>query len=260
MPDRPLAILKFGGSILHDRSCLPLVVDECHRIIDGGRRVIAVISAYRGLTDQLAARWAEESATARPDRAVALSAGEFQAATDTQEALHAAGIPARVGDLAAIGFRATGDPLDADPVGLDVGALEAMLQHQKVVVIPGFVALDPSDRLVLLGRGGSDLTAIHLACRMRPDQCDLLKDVDGIYATDPANAGPDARDGLSRFERLDFSHAGRLGDQVIQAKALALAEAHGLEFRVRSVGDGAGTVIGSRPTVVENDLSEDGIS
>ena len=260
MADRPLIILKFGGSILHDRSSLSLVVDECRRYLDADRRVIAVISAYRGLTDQLADQWAMEPAANRTHRIVALAAGEFQTANEAREALHAGGIPAVLGDLAAIGFRAEGDPRDADPIGLDVGALETMLQHREVVVIPGFVALDASDELVLLGRGGSDLTAIHLACRMQPNECELLKDVDGIYTNDPAGCSPGDQKRPSRFERLDFADARRLGDQVVQAKALALAERHGLKFRVRSVGDGAGTVIGSRPTVVENDLSEDGIS
>ena len=260
MDDRRLAILKFGGSVLADRSSLGSVVEECRRIAEPGRRVIAVVSAYKGVTDRLAEDWVNRSPADRPDQTRALASGEFQTAADLQAALESGGLRSRTADLAEIGLRAEGDPLDADPVALDVGAVEAHFGNLEgrgdregrkdldVLVVPGFVALDADGGLMLLGRGGSDLTAIHLACHLRPEGCDLIKDVDGLYATDPARS-PRTE---PRYRRLTFDDATSIVGRVIQRKALDLARISNLEFRVRSIGETTGTVVGGGPTEVDS--------
>ncbi|MBQ71611.1 MAG: hypothetical protein CMJ67_01770 [Planctomycetaceae bacterium] len=248
MDDRRLVILKFGGSILPDRSSLAAVVDECHGILETGRRVIGVVSAYQGLTDRLATQWGLADPATRPDQATALAAGEFQTADDLRQALLDDGVAATVADLAAIGLRADGDPLDATPVGLDETAVDALLDDHPVVVVPGFVALDTDDRLVLLGRGGSDLTAIHLAAHLRPERCELIKNVDGIYSQDPVDGDHDARP----FSRIQHEDATAVGDRVIQPKALELARLRRLEFRVRALQSDDGTTVHPGPDELEN--------
>ena len=254
MGDRRLVILKFGGSVLADRSSLGSVVEECRRVAEPGHRVIAVVSAYKGVTDRLAEDWVNRSPADRPDQTRALAAGEFQTAADLEEALESGGLQSRTADLAEIGLRAEGDPLDADPMALDVAAVEAhfgVFEDRKdldVLVVPGFVALDANGDLMLLGRGGSDLTAIHLACHLRPERCDLIKDVDGLYATDPARS-PRTE---PRYRRLAFDDATSIVGRVIQRKALDLARISNLEFQVRSIGETTGTVVGHGPTEVDS--------
>jgi aspartokinase len=48
-------VLKFGSSVLADRSSLPEVVSEIYRVVRTRWRVIAVTSAFYGVTDALLA-------------------------------------------------------------------------------------------------------------------------------------------------------------------------------------------------------------
>ena len=77
-----------------------------------------------------------------------------------------------------------------------VGVLRRALAAEGVVVFPGYIATDGHGRTVVLGRGGSDLTALYLAHRLglvrgsAAARCRLIKDVDGLYERDPAAPGP----------------------------------------------------------------------
>ena len=95
--------------------------------------------------------------------------------------------------------------------------------------------------MVLLGRGGSDLTALFLAHELRASRCRLVKDVDGLYASDPKSG-----DGVrpERYERLGWEEALGLRSGVVQVKALEFARENRLRFEVAAVGRAEGTVVG----------------
>ena len=46
-------VLKFGSSVLRTPASLPIAVTEIYRHYRRGRRVIAVVSAFEGVTDRL---------------------------------------------------------------------------------------------------------------------------------------------------------------------------------------------------------------
>jgi aspartate kinase len=64
--------------------------------------------------------------------------------------------------------------------------VEEALHSNKVVVLAGFQGVDPiSKEVTTLGRGGSDTTAVAMAAHFGAERCEILKDVDGVFATDP---------------------------------------------------------------------------
>lgn len=238
MQGRRLIVLKFGGSVLRDECSLRSVVHEVHRWRREGYDVLAVVSALAGATEALLAR-ARAVAPDADDCSVAatIAAGEHEAAALLGLCLDRAGVPARVLSPAALGLVAEGPPLDADPVRLEGRRIRAALAADAVVVVPGFAALDDAGRTVVLGRGGSDLTALFLAHRLGAARCRLVKDVDGLYERDPARADPPPL----RFATAHWDDALAADGSIVQHKAVRFARAHGLEFEL---GDLAGT----RPT------------
>src|SRR5438876_961427 len=78
--------------------------------------------------------------------------------------------------------------------------------EQAVVIISGFVGTDADGNLTLLGRGGTDLTALFLAEQLDA-RCVLIKDVDGLYEFDPANRAAHPR----KFIRAGYETALELG-------------------------------------------------
>jgi homoserine dehydrogenase len=283
--ERGVVVLKFGGSVLRDEGDLPGVVHEIYRWVRRGERVIAVVSALEGTTDALIAR-ARACADA-PGSLDALHHGAYATLLATGEqtsaallglALDRAGVPVEVLDAPAISLETSGPTIDAFPESLDASVILRALDRAAVVVIPGFVGRDASGNTTLLGRGGSDLTALFVAAQIRealtrehattarlPDgpavRCTLVKDVDGLYEFDPALAR--SEHGLyagapSRYATIHWDDALRLDGGIVQHKAVRYAREHALPFRVGAalaphathVGEGLTTLDGANDTRV----------
>src|SRR5215218_7680541 len=208
-----VTVLKFGSSVLRTEEDLPLAVHEIYGEWRRGARVLAVVSAFGDTTDGLLGRAERLCPEPEPSALAALLAtGEATAAALLGLALARAGIPASVLDPAQAGLRTQGSGLDAELVAADVPRILAELRR-GVVVLPGFVGRDASGETTLLGRGGSDLTALFLAHSLG-GRCVLVKDVDGLYTGDPSGPGPLPR----RFTRVGWQTAHAVGGKVVQPK------------------------------------------
>lgn len=241
MDDREkIIVLKFGSSVLGGESDLPRAVHEIYRWWRHGAQVLVVVSAFGNTTDKLLRR--AENLCGEPEQATLatlLATGEAVSAALLGMALNRAGIPATVLDPAQAGLRTIGDTLNADLVAVDVDRLRRELGN-GVVVLPGFIGRGDSGNTTLLGRGGSDLSALFLAHRLH-GQCVLLKDVDGIYASDPATAATRP----VRFAEIKYETANRLAGKLVQPKAIRFAASQLLPFVVTSIGSAHQTVVGS---------------
>lgn len=236
----PIIVLKFGGSVLLDESRLRLAVHEIYRWKREGFRVVAVVSAFAGKTDDLLSRCEKfASRDGSLARAGVVATGELESAAFLGIHLDRAGIPSSVITPGAASFIATGDPLDANPSSINAALLHDALERDAVVVFPGFVALDNRSRTIVLGRGGSDLTALFLAHALGAHECRLIKDVDGLYEFDPQRTSPPPR----RHARASYEDALNTDGSIIQHKAVRFAQANNLSFTLARFN-------GSRPTVI----------
>lgn len=249
MAESPIYVLKFGSSVLRDAAALPEAVHEIYRRVREGARVVAVVSALGPTTDELL----DEAAAygcgpgLEPDAnavAALVATGESRAVALLALALGRAGVIARALDSAAIGLRTTGPLLDGQTNSLDTEAIRASLRLAPVLVIPGFLGRAPGGEISLLGRGGSDLTALFVAAELEA-RCTLLKDVDGLYDRDPAGCdGGEAR----RYETVSYEDVLALSEGIVQHKAVRFARDRGLEFEVSCCAGTRGTTVGRRPS------------
>jgi homoserine dehydrogenase len=246
LPSVPTVVLKFGSSVLQTPASLPIAVSEIYRHYREGRRVVAVVSAFDGVTDRLLEEVGPGDDAPDPAAlAVLLSTGETASAAQLVIALHRAGVPARFADPRDIGLTAEGDRSNAELTHVEVDCLEALLEVTPVLVVPGFFARAADGGLALLGRGGSDLTALYLAAELRA-QCILLKDVDGLYESDPATALDHPR----RFTQADYATAEACAGSLVQPKAVRFARDRALTLDLARVGLPQHTRIGRGPTIV----------
>lgn len=173
-----IVVLKFGSSVLRTQGDLPAAVHEIYRWYRQGFRVIAVVSAIGDATEQLIRQSRELSSTPEAwATAELLATGERTSAALLGIALDRAGVPARVVNPREIGLEITGPPLDGEPRAINAERVRALLDSHPVLVVPGFFGTDNSGRTQLLGRGGSDLTAIYLSVSLEASRCRLLKDL-----------------------------------------------------------------------------------
>lgn len=240
-------VLKFGSSVIPGVEKLGEAAHEVYRWRRRGYRVVAVVSALEGSTDTLLRQASgfgvkdeERSAAAT---ATLVSTGEAQSVGLLALSLAQRGVPALPLDAGSVGLRTRGPLLDAAPVAIDTGALSGALDAHGVVVLPGFVGRDASGVTSLLGRGGSDLSALFIADALGAE-CRLLKDVAYLYDRDPAREPREAR----AFARVSWDDVLRLSEGIIQHKGVRFARERRQEFVVARCGRDDGTTVGRGPT------------
>jgi homoserine dehydrogenase len=257
LQQNPICVLKFGSSVLRSESDLSAVVHEVYGEWRRGKRLIVVASAFGSTTDDLLQQARSIDAQPEPrDLARLLATGESTSAALLTLALKRAGLNARLIAPEDIGFEAEGGYLDAHPTGLDTQAIQEEFELASVLVLPGFIARLKNGDVALLGRGGSDLSAIFVAGQLGKDcpqtRCVLVKDVGGLFEWDPAGS---AQYPPQRFAQISFGDALELSGEVVQHKAIRLAREVGLSFEVghaASLGSGSEVSLegGLRPTLV----------
>lgn len=99
------------------------------------------------------------------------------------------------------------------------------------------------NKKTLLGRGGSDYTALFVAEVMGAERCILIKDVNGIYDKDP-NQYRDA----CAYQTLTFQDAVAHNPPIVQTKALKYAAKRNYPFEVRALYHQSGTAVGTIKT------------
>jgi len=238
-------VVKFGGSVLTSEAALQRAVAEIYRYVRDARKVIAVVSAFKGQTDQLlrlAGSYTQASTSSATPHLVAT--GEMRAATLLAMACERSGIVTRFRSSYEIGLIAEGEHLNANPTAIKAEVLSEDLKMVDLVVVPGYVAENAAGEPVLLGRGGSDMTAVYIANALNiPVR--LIKDVDAIYDNDPAQVGDLARP----YEALDWDEALKIAFPVVQGKAMRYAADNGMQVEVAGLAKGYQTTLGAKTSL-----------
>jgi homoserine dehydrogenase len=242
----PTVVLTFGSSVLQGPESIPIAVVEIYRHYRNGERVISVVPALEHVTDTLCAPGSTLVDNSHPGALAALvSTGEIESAAQLTLALHSAGIPAQFVDPREIAITAVVDLDNTVPKRLALEQLNARFERTAVLVIPDFFARCEKSGPSLLGRGGSDFTALYLAAVLGA-KCRLLKDVDGLYEAGPGRHR--VRPGL--FLLADYATAEASAGSVVHANAVRFARDRALVLDVARVGSTRQTRIGEGPTIV----------
>jgi aspartate kinase len=253
-------VLKFGGTSVATVERIQNAARHVKREWDAGHEVAVVVSAMSGATNQLVA-WCKEAAALYDPKEydVVVASGEQVTSGLMAIVLTSMGIPARswqgwqvplLGDDAHSSARIAGLEGDNIIAGFKAG--------RSVAVVAGFQGVNfETNRIVTLGRGGSDTSAVALAAGLHADRCDIYTDVDGVYTTDP-RVVPKARrmDKVSFEEMLEMASA---GSKVLQVRSVEIAMAQQVKMYVRSSFDdpanpNPGTLICAEEDIVEQQL------
>jgi homoserine dehydrogenase len=235
-----IEVLKFGSSVLRSADELYLAVDEIYRRWRSNCQILAVVSAFEGVTDQLIREAAELVATDTEEATAAyIAQGEQRTAALLVASLTQSGIPSRVIEPYEVRLLAEGSSLDSAPVGVDLTAFGRLWDSYPILVLPGFYGITSNGNTALFGRGGSDLSALFLAGALNAS-CRLLKDVSGVYDADPAR-GAEAH----RYNALSWDTAVHVAGPLIQPKGLQYAQGRALPFHVGRANERASTLVGA---------------
>ncbi|HNQ43207.1 MAG TPA: aspartate kinase, partial [Candidatus Cloacimonadota bacterium] len=128
------------------------------------------------------------------------------------------------------------------------------LAKDKVVIVAGFQGVSQSKEITTLGRGGSDTSAVALACYLGAAKCEIYTDVDGVYSADPRIV-PKARL-LREISYPDMLALSFSGSKVLHPRAVEFAYKYRVPVEVKSsFSFEPGTMIQSEQ-LKENDMEE----
>ena len=247
-----LIVQKYGGSSVGDIERIKNVARRVAEYRSNGDQVVVVVSAMRGVTDNLIgmARQLNKLPSER-EMDVLLSTGEQTTIALLAMALHAAEVPAVSLTGAQAGILTDGVHTKAKIQNLTPERVHALLDAGNVVIVAGFQGQSADGRITTLGRGGSDLTAIALAAALKADLCQIFTDVDGVYTADPRLVpGAKKLQEISYDEMLELAS---LGAKVMQSRSVEFAKKFGVVFEVRSsLNHNSGTLVKEETMSMEN--------
>ena len=245
-------VLKFGGTSVGSIQRIVHAAKIVKKEHDSGNKLIVVVSAMAGTTNNLISH--SQSISKKFNKReldVLLTSGEQVTSALMAGALNDLGVKAKSWMNWQIPILTEGDHTNARIINMNVEGINNYLSEGGVAVVPGFQGVSKSGDITSIGRGGSDATAVVIAKIFQTDSCELYKDVDGVYSSDP-NKIPLAKkiDKISYEEMLELSS---LGTKVMQASAVQTAMMNDVPIQVKSTfSERKGTKINSQENIDYN--------
>ena len=232
-----LIVQKFGGTSVGDIAKIKNVAKKVKAELDQKNKVIIVVSAMSGVTNQLV-DYCNEVSNLISDE----SLSEYDSIVASGEQV-TSGILSL--ELQSLGYKARSFlgwqiPISTDAVSskariksIDGEFLLKSLEKYDVIVIAGFQGIDHKEnRITTLGRGGSDTSAVAIASAVKADLCDIYTDVNGIYTTDPRITDKAQKlDKVTHEEMLEMAYS---GSKILQTRSVIMAMNHNVKVRVLS--------------------------
>ena len=238
-----IVVLKFGGTSVADVPQIKKISYKIKSEVDQGNKVIVVVSAMSGVTNNLVELVKSTSELASySEYDVVLSSGEQVTSALLTIALNDLMIKGR----SWLGWQVpiTTDNIHSKAVIDEIKTSNILnsLKENDIAIISGFQGLSSENRITTLGRGGSDTTAVAIAAAFSAERCDIYTDVDGVYTTDPRIVKSAKKlDYITYEEMLELASQGA---KVLQTRSVALGMKYGVNLRVlSSFEDKPGTFI-----------------
>ena len=230
-------IFKFGGSSLLDASKIKQVA----RFIKGEKqnnKLYVVVSAMGKTTNKLVELSESLGGETNKEYASLVSLGEQISANALAVALNKLGVQTEVLTAKKLIY-ASGDFDSGTITDINVNRLKK-IPKQKVAIICGFQGENEKGETVLLGRGGSDTTAVALGAVLKA-KVKIYTDVKGFYTCDP-NKFKNAKL-LKKINVNSALNLANAGAKVLDKRSLMLANKYKVNLEVLKSMNKRGTQI-----------------
>ncbi len=228
-----IIVQKYGGKSVANIDRMKQVARRIVRAHTDDCALVVVVSAMADTTDQLI-DFAHQISQSPPERELdmLLTAGERISMALLSMAIW------ELGDE-AISFTGSQSGIITDDVHTRAKIVEiraariiSELHKGRVVIVAGFQGVSGRREVTTLGRGGSDTTAVALACALGAERCEIYSDVDGVYSADPKIC-PDA----VHIPEIDYEtlyDLASFGARVVHPRAVELARKYRIPILLAS--------------------------
>lgn len=181
-----IVVQKYGGTSVENKEKLEKICDNIITYKKSKMKLVVVVSAQGKTTDSLVAK-ANEYANFpnKRDLDLLLTTGELQTVALLSMMLNEKGYDTIGLTGQQAGILSDSAYGNATIKSIYTENLLRYLNDDKIVIVAGFQAVDKLGNITTLGRGGSDLSAVAIACALKAKKCEIYSDIDGIYSADP---------------------------------------------------------------------------
>ncbi|MBC8224105.1 hypothetical protein H8E65_05920 [Candidatus Bathyarchaeota archaeon] len=263
-----LLVVKYGGSVLDSGTAIRRAAEAVREELGRGSRMVIVVSAMKGVTDQLLSAAGEISSdTPREVVDHIIGLGEEQSVRLMASALKSIGVDAVevTPHTPSWPIVTDGNYGDAEPIleecesRTELG-VKPLIERGQVPVVCGFVGRSLDGSITTLGRGGSDTTATLLARCLGADELVLVKNVRGIYSADPRKV--EGAKPLKEMSAWKASLLASSGAKVLHSKVFRY-KPDGLRIRLVSYEqslNGSGTVVSGTIPGLEVEIHDERVA
>ena len=228
-----IIVKKFGGTSL---GSIELICNIAHRIaLEAGKgdSLVLIVSAMAKTTDELInLAYQISEHPSRRELDMLLTAGERISMSLLSLALQEEG-------YSSISFTGSQSGIITDEMHgnariLNVNAfrIKEELEKGKIVIVAGFQGVSQSKEITTLGRGGSDTSAVALACYLQAYICEIYTDVDGVYTADPKIVSEAKL--LSTIDYAQMLALSYNGSKVMHSRAVEFAYKYSIPVEIKS--------------------------
>ncbi len=228
-----LIVQKYGGTSVADIARIKAVAKRVVSTAKRGNKVIVVVSAMAGETDNLTklSRKITETPSER-EMDLLLSSGERVSSALMAMAIQSLGYKSKSLTGRQVGIITNSVHTKAVIERIEASRLRKVLDEGKIPVVAGFQGIDEFSEVTTLGRGGSDITAVAIAAALKADICEIYTDVEGVYTTDPRIVKHARK--LAKISYDEMLEMASLGAKVLHGRSIEFAKKYNVPLVVRS--------------------------
>jgi len=228
-----ITVQKYGGKSVATISRIKQVAKKIVKRQKSGEKLVVVVSAMSDTTDRLL-EFAKLVSPNPPERELdmLLTAGERISMALLSMAIWCNGGRAISFTGSQSGIITDDNHTRARIVEIRANRIIEELNNDKIVIVAGFQGVSGRREITTLGRGGSDTTAVALACALGADVCEIYSDVDGIYSADPKKIK-----GARHIDEIDYETLFDMtffGAKVVHSRAVEMARKFGVKLVLAS--------------------------
>ena len=171
-------VLKFGGTSVGSIKRIIHAAKIIKKEHDNGNKIIVVVSAMAGTTNNLIAH--SQSISKKFNKReldVLLTSGEQVTSALLAGALNDLGVKSKSWMNWQIPILTEGEHTNSRIININVDRINNYLSNGGVAIIPGFQGISKNGDITSIGRGGSDATAVAVAKIFQTDSCEIYTDV-----------------------------------------------------------------------------------
>ena len=245
-----ILVQKYGGTSVGSLEKIKAIGDKIKKKTEEGYKILVVLSAMGSATNDLINMAMEISEKPSPrEMDMLLATGEQTSISLLTMALIDRNCRAISYTGYQLGIETTALHQNAKIKKIDQQKIFTAFEDHEVIVVAGFQGINEQRDYTTLGRGGSDTSAVALACILQA-RCEIYTDVEGIFTGDPRKL-PKARK-INRIGYQEMMELSSFGAGVIHPRAVELAGKYGIPVYVASTfSKNPGTMIEDKEEEME---------